>query len=148
VVGYILAAPNLKELQERTAIAWLPELRAKYPRVPEEEEQLLSPCEATVNTLYREPELPPGLESPESWGALRLAILPTVTDYSLARRSTMLLLACLRTTGTLKVLVEVPKKEKFVQDLYTRIGERKLFTSLYAECSRVLFSLSLSRLFL
>jgi hypothetical protein len=45
-----------------------------------------------------------------------------VTDYSLARRSTMLLLACLRTTGVLKVLAEVPKKEKLLQDLYTRIG--------------------------
>jgi hypothetical protein len=126
-VGYIVAAPNLKELQERTRVAWLPELRDKYARVAveagTEEEEMLTPCEATINTLYRDPELPPGLESPESWAAVRLAILPVVTDYSLARRSTMLLLACLRTTGVLKVLAEVPKKEKLVQDLYTRIGD-------------------------
>jgi hypothetical protein len=28
-VGYIVAAPNLKELQERTRVAWLAELRGK-----------------------------------------------------------------------------------------------------------------------
>ena len=127
MVGYIVAAPNLKELHERVAVAWLPDLRSKYARVEEGEGgEMLTPCEATINALYSDPDLPPGLEGPESWAVVRLAILPQVTDYSLARRSTMLLLACLRTTGVLKVLAEVPKKEKLVQDLYTRIGEKNL----------------------
>jgi hypothetical protein len=84
-VGYIVAAPNLKELQERTMVAWLPELRGKYARVTVEEggseEEMLTPCEATINTLYRDPELPPGLDCPESWAAVRLAILPQATSF-------------------------------------------------------------------
>lgn len=73
-----MASPNLKELQERTAVAWLPDLRTRYARVEEEAGEMLTPCEATINTLYADPELPPGLESPETWAVVRLAILPQV----------------------------------------------------------------------
>ena len=41
----MLAAPDAKEFYRRTAIAWLPELRAKYPKVEKAEGELLTPCE-------------------------------------------------------------------------------------------------------
>ena len=49
-------------------------------------------------------------------------MLPSVLDASLSRRAVMLILACLRTCGTLKVLTEVPRKERYVIDLYTKLG--------------------------
>ena len=49
-------------------------------------------------------------------------MLASLSDASLARRATTLLLACLRTTGTLKVISEVPRKERYMIDLYTKLG--------------------------
>ena len=80
-------------------------------------------CEAVINSLHEEVgPLPSYIDSPESWGVIKLAVLPSVLDASLSRRAVMLILACLRTCGTLKVLTEVPRKERYVIDLYTKLG--------------------------
>ena len=125
IVGYIFAAPNIQEYYQRINVAWLPELRTKYPKVePTSEGELLTPCEATINSLHGpDPEYPKGLDSPETWAIVRMAFLPSMTDNSLVKRSTMLMLACLRTSGVLRVLAEVPKKEKYIQELYSKIGK-------------------------
>lgn len=124
IVGYIFAAPNLKEFYDRYSMAWLPDMRSKYAKVDAGDGELLTPCESTINSLYAtNPEVPRGLESPESWALVKLAYIPTITDNSLARRSIMLILACLRTSGVLRALAEVPKKEKHVQDLYSKFGK-------------------------
>jgi len=123
VVGYIFAAPNIHEFNQRVMNVWLPELRCKYPLVEPGEGELLTPCEAMINSIHTDPEpLPAFIDGPDSWAVCRLAVLPSVSDASLSRRSTMLLLACLRTSGVLKVLVEVPRKERYMMDLYTKMG--------------------------
>jgi len=123
IVGYILAAPNLKEYHQRVSHVWLPELRNKYPLVEPPEGELLTPCDLTINSLHVDPgPLPTYIEDPDTWALCRLAILPSVLDSSLARRATMLLLACLRTSGVLQVLSEVPRKERYMADLYSRMG--------------------------
>ena len=66
--------------------------------------------------------MPAYIEGPESWGLIKLAVLPSGLDASLSRRAVMLILACLRTCRTLKVLTEVPRKERYVTDLYTKLG--------------------------
>ena len=124
VVGYVFAAPSLREYHQRLANVWLPELRYKFPLVEAAEGELLTPGEAVINSLHQEPAALPGyIEGPESWGLIKLAVLPAVLDASLSRRAVMLMLACLRTSGVLKVLTEVPKKEKYVLDLFTKLGE-------------------------
>lgn len=120
VVGYIFSAPCLKEFQQKVEHAWLPQMRKKYPRVEQDDGELLTPCDLTVNSLHRE-QAPLRVEEPETYGVCRLAMHQT-GDASLARRATTLLLACLRTTGTLKVVAEVPRKEKYMMDLYTKLG--------------------------
>jgi len=123
VVGYMSAAPDVKDYYQKLCVAWLPELRSRYPKVEHSDGELFTPCEATINSLHcQDPEIPPGLESPETMALIRLAILPTVTDQSLLKRSIMLLLACLRTSGVLRVVAEVPKKEKYMQEVYGKIG--------------------------
>jgi len=123
VVGYIFAAPSIHEFHQRVTNVWLPELRCKYPLVEPGEGELLTPCEAMINSIHTDPEqLPAFIDGPDSWAICRLAVLPSVSDASLSRRSTMLLLACLRTSGVLKVLVEVPRKERYMMDLYTKMG--------------------------
>jgi protein O-GlcNAcase/histone acetyltransferase len=122
IVGYIFSAPSLKEFHEKVESAWLPGLRAQYPAVEAGEGELLTPCDLTVNTLHREPE-PLTVEEAETYGVCKLAMLASLTDASLARRATTLLLACLRTSGTLKVVSEVLTKERYMMDLYTKLGE-------------------------
>lgn len=127
IVGFIFAAPNLSEYQQRAANVWLPEVRCKFPLVEAGEGELLTPCELLINSLHEEPSpLPAGIDGPESWAVCRLAVLSSVLDASLSRRSTMLILACLRTCGVLKVVTEVPKKERYIIDLYTKMGFRPI----------------------
>jgi len=123
IVGYIFAAPNIREFHQRVTNVWQPELRSNFPLVEPGEGELLTPCEAMINSLHTDPEpLPLFIEGPDSWALCRLAVLSSVSDASLSRRSTMLMLACLRTSGVLKVLTEVPRKERYMMDLYTKMG--------------------------
>merc|ERR1712226_692803 len=85
------------------------------------EGELLTPCDLTVNSLHRDLD-PLRIDHPETFGVCKLAILASLPDSSLARRAITLLLACLRTSGTLKVVSEVPKKERYMTDLYTMLG--------------------------
>ena len=49
-------------------------------------------------------------------------MLPSVLDASLSRRAIMLILACLRTSGVLKVISDIPKKDRYNLDLFTKLG--------------------------
>jgi hypothetical protein len=61
------------------------------------------------------PDLPCGV------GKMRLA--PAVCgDYSIAKRLTMLLFACLRAAGTMKLYVEVPRFDVKTRDFYATLG--------------------------
>jgi hypothetical protein len=122
IVGYIFSAPSLKEFHEKVESVWLPEMRAQYPAVEAGEGELLTPCELTVNTLHRAPD-PLTVAEAETYGVCKLAMLASLSDASLARRATTLVLACLRTSGTLKVVSEVLTKERYMMDLYTKLGE-------------------------
>merc|ERR1712080_188988 len=130
--GYVFSAPNLKDFHHQVNVAWLPQLRTKYPEVEQGEGELLTPCDLTINSLHRDLD-PLRIEHPETYGVCRLAMLATLPDSSLARRAMTLLLACLRTSGTLKVVSEVPKKEWYMTDLYTMLG----FTPLAANGERI-----------
>ena len=48
--------------------------------------------------------------------------MPSVLDASLSRRAIMLILACLRTSGVLKVISDIPKKDRYNLDLFTKLG--------------------------
>lgn len=123
VVGYVFAAPSLREYHQRMTNVWLPELRLKYPVVEAAEGELLTTSEAVINSLHKDPEPLPGyIDSPDTWSVLKLAVSPSVLDASLSRRAIMLMLACLRTCGTLKVICEIPKKERYNIDLFTKLG--------------------------
>merc|ERR1711864_52438 len=99
----------------------LSDTSSRLPTLRNITSELLTPCDLTINSLHGEPgQLPSYIEDPDSWAICRLALVPSVMDASLARRSTMLLLACLRTSGVLQVLTEVPRKERYMVDLYTK----------------------------
>ena len=122
-VGFVCAAPNMREFHQRVTNVWLPELRYKYNQVEATEGELLTPAESVINSLHKDVEPLPGyIDAPESWGVIKLALLSSVMDASLSRRAVMLLLACLRTSGVLKVLAEIPKKDRYFLDLFTKLG--------------------------
>lgn len=123
VIGFVVASVNAKEFYRRTSIAWLPELRAKYPKVEKAEGELLTPCEATINSLHtEEPCMPPGLADEDGWAVCKVVILPTIPDTSIAKRATLLLLGCLRSSGVLRVFAEISNAEKYAQQAYLGIG--------------------------
>jgi len=130
VVGYVFAAPNLREFHQRMNNVWLPELRYKFPAIESSDGELLTPAETVINSLHSDLEPLPGyIDSPESWGLIKLSVLSSVLDASLSRRAVMLMLACLRTCGVLKVLSQVPKKERYMLDLFTKLGFMPLVES-------------------
>merc|ERR1719422_1562823 len=134
IVGYVFAAPSLREYHQRLTNVWLPELRCKFPLVESSEGELLTPAEAVINSLHKDPDPLPGyIDTPDTWGTIKLAVLPSVLDASLSRRATMLMMACLRTCGVLKVLSELPKKEKYMLDLFTKLGFMPLTESPVSE---------------
>ena len=122
IVGYIFSAPCLATYRQKVRHAWLPQLREKYPLVEQGEGELLTPCDLTINSIHRDSGEPIHVKEAETYGVCKLSMLASLSDASLARRATTLLLACLRTTGTLKVISEVPRKERYMIDLYTKLG--------------------------
>ena len=95
---------------------------ALFACVEQGEGELLTPCDLTINSIHRDQDEPVAVKDGDSYGVCKLSMLASLSDASLARRATTLLLACLRTTGTLKVISEVPRKERYMIDLYTKLG--------------------------
>ena len=147
IVGFAFAAPNIREYHQRLTNVWLPELRFRFPPVEQGEGELLTPGEVVINSLHKDPEPLPGyVEAPETWGLIKLCVLPAVLDASLSRRAVLLILACLRTSGTLKVVSEVTRKEKYVYDLFKKLGKSVVILLIDAVMVMVIYFQDLCRL--
>ena len=56
-------------------------------------------------------------------GVAKMRLASSVTgDFSIAKRLTMLLFACLRAAGTMKAYVEVPRFDVKTRDFYATLG--------------------------
>jgi protein O-GlcNAcase/histone acetyltransferase len=159
IVGYACVAPDARTFYTRHNVAWLPEMRLKYPlrKTPSSsvvDEDMLTPIEQLAQSFHNEePSLPAGILSeggPASengqqvqkpvavcalcsdqlllqmsmpWGVGHMHISSLIMEMSLPRRLTMLVLACLRASGTLRLFVNIrPEDAARQREFYAGLG--------------------------
>lgn len=138
IVGYSCSAPDAKVFFTRYNMAWLPEMRLKYPAPkkttdPVTDEDMLTPIEQiaqSFHTLDSELSVPECLQRApngdlgpsQPWGIAHM-LLGNTNDNSLPKRLTMLLLACMRASGTLRMFADIkPFDEAKQKDYYINMG--------------------------
>ncbi|XP_043208648.1 protein O-GlcNAcase-like isoform X2 [Amphibalanus amphitrite] len=108
VVGFVAAAPDAHQLSRQVRMAWLDELRTKYP-MPKTSPELRSPAENCIAALHNDDTLDAPAAVLERYkGCLQLAVQPSVADASLLKRLVACALAALRTSGCFGAHVRVP----------------------------------------
>lgn len=154
IVGYALAAPDAKTFYTRYNMAWLPEMRLKYPVKKQhlDDSSSLSPIEQMALSFHSpnaESNIPApvafadekaatgaaaasnatgapstALHSGQPWGVMSLRVRPdeAVTDASLPKRLVMLVLACLRASGTIRMFVEPTPGDIKQREFYSSLG--------------------------
>ena len=144
IVGYACSAPDARTFYTRHNVAWLPEMRLKYPQRKKSapasaapgvnaDEDMLTPIEQMAqsfhspNSEFSVPSLLIDNSTPDSaqqpWGIAEMYV-SAMTEMSLPKRLTMLVLACLRASGTLRVFTEIkdtPNEAK-LKDFYASMG--------------------------
>jgi protein O-GlcNAcase/histone acetyltransferase len=138
IVAFALTAPDATQFFTRLNVAWLPEMRLKYPRkgidVSEDAMSMMTPIEEMMFSFHLEEETtgpPPCLPSAASsggtgiipWGLINLCVTTTlITDQSVSKRLTMLAMACLRASGTVRAYTELQSSLTKHRDLFTSLG--------------------------
>ena len=131
IVAYAVVAPDAKTFFTRYSVAWLPEMRLKYPlKKNAADEEMLTPIErmaASFHAADAEPLMPPVLQAnaeqlAQPWGVATMNVAANVSDVSLAKRLTMLVLACLRASGTFRLFVEVKAADLKMREFYASLG--------------------------
>ena len=143
IIAFVLTAPDATTFQRRHNVAWLPEMRIKYPRkVGDVNEAMLSPIGEMMLSFHLEEEtdeLPACLASASvptttsssssgsgasvPWGLFNLYISSSVVgDASVGKRLAMLSMASLRASGTLRVYTEIRTRDTRSKDLYGSMG--------------------------
>ena len=113
-------------------------MRLKHPGSKVAEDEMLTPIQQMAQSFHlpsAEATMPaaatlanpvPGVAQGEAappWGVAHFQIASSVSEMSLPKRLTMLVLACLRASGTIRVFVEVapPRVEK-QKEFYASLG--------------------------
>ena len=146
ILAFAATAPDAVQFHTRHNVAWLPEMREKYPRkvndLSDEAMSMLSPIEEMMLSFHTDEEtvgLPPCLTSPPDhlssgsgsssggvplpWGLINLYITPTVSnDHSISKRLAMCCMACLRASGTIRAYSEIRTRDNRSKDLYAMMG--------------------------
>ncbi|KAI4497198.1 hypothetical protein M0802_007682 [Mischocyttarus mexicanus] len=121
VVGYALAALNVKSYNQRMAVSWIPELKMKYPldtginNLPQDIQDAIQYFH-TFN-----PDVSEQLcrHHPSK---LLCSLLPTVTDQSIPKRLITCVLAALRANGSFGVHTTMCSTDKEMNEFYTKLG--------------------------
>nr|XP_033333106.1 protein O-GlcNAcase isoform X1 [Megalopta genalis] len=121
IVGYALAALNVKTYNQKLAVSWIPELRLKYPL-----DDSINDMSQNVQDAIRYfhsfvPEVSEQLcrQHPSN---LLCAVLPCLTDQSVPKRLITCILAALRANGSFGVHTTMSSIEKESQEFYSKLG--------------------------
>lgn len=121
IVGYALAALNVKSYKQRLAVSWIPELRMKYP-LDNSISSLPQNIQDAIQYFHTfTPEVSEQLcrHHPSK---LLCAILPTVTDQSVPKRLITCVLAALRANGSFGVHTTMCTTDKETHEFYAKLG--------------------------
>ena len=149
IVAFALTCPDATLFYSRHNVAWLPEMRQKYPRKVNDvnEVAMLSPIEEMMLSFHLEDEvhelpacLPEAITSAGStattatsstfgaaaalpWGHIKLFVATSILgDQSVTKRLAMLAMACLRASGTIRAFAEIKSRDLKLKELYASLG--------------------------
>ncbi|XP_015594300.1 protein O-GlcNAcase isoform X2 [Cephus cinctus] len=121
IVGYALAALNIKTFNQKLAVSWIPELKAKYP-LDDNINDLPPNVQEAIRFLHSfVPDTPEQLcrQHPSQ---MLCAVLPTVQDQSVPKRLVTCVLAALRANGSFGVHMTIPSTDKESHEFYGKLG--------------------------
>ncbi|CAK9823669.1 Protein O-GlcNAcase [Anthophora retusa] len=121
IVGYALAALNVKSYNQKLAVSWIPELRMKYP-LEDNINELPQDVQDAIRYFHSfVPDVSEQLcrQHPSK---LLCAILPSVTDQSVPKRLITCMLAALRANGSFGVHTTMSNTDKESHEFYSKLG--------------------------
>ncbi|XP_076162213.1 O-GlcNAcase isoform X2 [Ptiloglossa arizonensis] len=121
IVGYALAALNIKTFNQKMIVSLIPELRIKYP-LDDNINDLPQNVQDAIE--YFHSFLPDVSEQlcKQHPSKLFCAVLPSVTDQSIPKRLITCILAALRANGSFGVHTTMPCTEKESHEFYSKLG--------------------------
>ncbi|XP_058799947.1 protein O-GlcNAcase isoform X2 [Phymastichus coffea] len=121
IVGYALTALNVKVLNQKLSVSWIPEMQLKYPLQSLSNE--MSPNEQEAIQYYHTfmPDVPEQLcrQHPSK---LVCGLLPIVTDQSVSKRLVTCILAALRANGSFGAHTTMSVNDKETHEFFVRLG--------------------------
>ncbi|XP_076682077.1 O-GlcNAcase isoform X2 [Andrena cerasifolii] len=121
VVGYALAALNVKSYNQKLSASWIPELRMKYPLEDNVSDLPQNVQDAIQHFHSFVPDVSEQL-CRQHPSVLLCAVLPSVTDQSIPKRLITCILAALRANGSFGVHTTVSDADKETQEFYSKLG--------------------------
>ncbi|XP_066587298.1 protein O-GlcNAcase [Prorops nasuta] len=121
IVGFTLATLNIKTYNQKLAVSLIPELQSKYP-LTEDVNKLAEDVQEAIRYFHTfEPDVSEQLcrQHPSK---LFCAVLPSVTDQSVAKRLITCVLAALRTNGSFGVHTTMKDNDKVMHEFYGKLG--------------------------
>ncbi|XP_026668994.1 protein O-GlcNAcase isoform X2 [Ceratina calcarata] len=121
IVGYALAALNVKTYKQKLAVSWIPELRMKYP-LDDNVNELPQIVQDAIQ--YFHSFVPDVCEQlcRQHPSKVMCGILPNVTDQSVPKRLITCILAALRANGSFGVHTTMPREDKETHEFYSKLG--------------------------
>lgn len=126
VVGFSSAAVDAKDLLRRIQVAWLPEMRAKYPDLaqwnPTDPVTIPVHLKDLAISLQRlQLDLPADVLTSHP-SQLRMGLSNSVIDHSVSKRLLTCAVAALRANGSSGCHVQLTNRDSSSMELYSRLG--------------------------
>ncbi|XP_017760323.1 PREDICTED: protein O-GlcNAcase isoform X2 [Eufriesea mexicana] len=121
IVGYALAALNVKTYNQKLAVSWIPELRLKYP-LEDNINELPQNVQDAIRYFHSFTSDVSEQLCRQHPSMLLCAILPGVTDQSVPKRLITCILAALRANGSFGVHTIMSSMDKESHEFYSKLG--------------------------
>ncbi|XP_071476953.1 protein O-GlcNAcase-like isoform X1 [Diadema antillarum] len=121
IIGYVLAALDVKVFRNKIQAAWMPELHSKYPLQVEETKDL-SPAQEMIKSLHEEEVDMPVTLYARLPSPIFVDILPTVEDQGLIKNLLACVLAALKSNGSTGVHTAIPEGDEAHLEFYAKLG--------------------------
>ncbi|XP_072026542.1 protein O-GlcNAcase-like isoform X2 [Amphiura filiformis] len=121
IVGYVLATLDAKAYFKKMEVAWITEMKRKYPK-PSKTRSNLTPAEEIIQGFHSfNPALPDTLFE-KFPSLLRMDVLADVEDKGVAKNMLACVLSALKSNGSKGAFVEVCTGDKNHLEAYTKLG--------------------------
>ncbi|KAL8621289.1 hypothetical protein ACOMHN_008114 [Nucella lapillus] len=120
VCGYVMAAPDAKQLAATSNDSWMPAMQAKYPNPAKE---LLDAAEGMMSSFHTEPLAVKEAVYLSYPSVLRLDVLVSrMYDEAVPRRLLACALCALKAVGSKGVHTKLNSGDQFMVDFYSKLG--------------------------